>query len=132
MITNSSQEGANLLGNRHARKGEIMAEKTKRIHFFISEKEHEKLMRRVFKSGLTISAYMRHLINNRIPQDRPPAEYFEVLSELRLIGKNINQIAFIANATGIIEAAKYDDQHNELLCTILRIIDVAQMPVEVR
>ena len=55
-----------------------MIKRTKRIHFFLDEKEHGRLVRRVSKSGLTLSAYMRHLIAGRIPKDRPPPEYFEL------------------------------------------------------
>ena len=60
-----------------------MNKRNNQIHFFISDREYEKLLRRVNKSGLTLSAYMRHLINDRVPKDRPPQEYFDFLKELR-------------------------------------------------
>ena len=50
--------------------------------------------------------------------------------ELRAIGRNVNQIAFVANATGIIGAAKYDERYRELLGLILRLIEAAEMPKE--
>ena len=105
--------------------------RTNQIHFYLGDVEYKKLLRRVSKSGLSLSAYMRHLINNRVPQDKPPPEYFEILKELRAIGRNINQIAFVANATGIMDAKRVEEHYDELLALILKIIDAAEMPREV-
>ena len=49
-----------------------------------------------------------------------------------MIGRNINQLALVANATGIIDSGKYDERYRELLGLILRIIDTAEMPGEAR
>jgi hypothetical protein len=71
---------------------------------------------------------MRHLIESRVPRDRPPPGYFEVQKELRAIGRNINQIALVANATGIIDAKKYDEKYGELRRLTLDLISVSEMP----
>ena len=102
-----------------------------RIAFHLNDREMDNFDRAVKKSGLNYSAYIRHLINSRIPQERPPREYFELLRELRAIGRNINQIAFVANASGSIEDAKYDENYKDLLKLILTIIDECEMPKEV-
>jgi hypothetical protein len=99
-----------------------------RIEFYLNDREINKFNRAVEKSGLNRSTYLRHLVHGFIPQDRPPKDYFDLLSEMRAIGRNINQIAYIANATGIIEAERFDDRYSELLRLILKIIDTAEMP----
>jgi len=101
------------------------------IHFYLSDKEYEKLHKRITKSGLSLSAYMRHLIHDKVPQDKPPKEYFDTLKELRFIGRNINQIALVANSTGIIDSKRYDEQYRELLRLILNLIDAAEMPRDI-
>ena len=108
-----------------------MRTRQNRIAFHLNDREMDNFDRAVKKSGLNYSTYIRHLINNRIPQERPPREYFEILHELRAIGRNINEIAFVANATGNIDAAKYDKNYKELLRLILEIIDECEMPKEV-
>jgi hypothetical protein len=112
--------------------GEKMRRRQNRVEFRLDDQELARFNRAVERSELSQTAYIRHLINNRIPQDRPPPEYFEVLKELRMIGRNINQIALVANATGIIDAEKYDERHKELIRLILKIIETAEMPREVR
>lgn len=107
-----------------------MSKRNCQIHFHIGELESERLKKRVRKSGLTLSAYMRHLIAGRVPRDRPPPEYFEILKELRMIGRNINQIALAANITGLIDANKYDERYQELTSLILNLIDASEMPKE--
>jgi len=99
-----------------------MRSRNHRIEFHLNDMEFGSFSRSVNKSGLTYSAYLRHLINGRQPQEKPPPEYFDVLKELRAIGRNVNQIAMVANVTGIIEADKYGERYKLLLDTILRLI----------
>ena len=106
--------------------------KTNQIHFYLGDQEYDRLIRRVSKSGLSLSVYMRHLINDRVPKDKPPQEYFDILKELRSIGKDINQIAAAADSAGIIDAKQYHDNYLELLHLTLNLIDATEMPKEVR
>jgi len=106
--------------------------RTNQIHFYLNDKEYEKLIRRINKSGLSLSTYMRHLIDGYVPQDKPPPDYYATLKEFRAIGRNINQIALVANATGIIDSRQYNEQYRELLRLILSLIDAAEMPKEAR
>ena len=109
-----------------------MRTRQKRIEFHLSDQEFVWLNRRIVKSGLTLSAYIRHLINDRVPQDKPPIEYEGILKELRAIGRNINQIAFVANATGIIGAERYERDYREILQLILSLMKAVEMPKDVR
>ena len=103
-----------------------------RIEFRLNEREFAKFDRAVKKSGLSYAPYVRHLVNDRVPQDKPPQEYFDILKELRSIGKDINQIAAVADSAGIIDAKQYHENYLELLHLTLNLIDATEMPKEVR
>jgi hypothetical protein len=107
-----------------------MRNRQHRIEFRLNDREYAKFGHAVKKSGLNSAQYVRHLINGRVPQDRPGAEYFDLLRELRAIGRNINQIALVANAAGVIDAGKYDERYDALLALILKVIEAAEMPRE--
>jgi hypothetical protein len=91
-----------------------MLRRNNQIHIYLDDKELKRFKDKVAKSGLTQNAYVRHLIGGSMPQDRPPPEYTLPLKEIRAIGRNINQIALVANATGIIDAQRFDERHAEL------------------
>jgi hypothetical protein len=75
-----------------------------------------------------MTTYICHLLNGRVPQDKPPPEYYAFLKEVRAIGRNINQIAMVANATGIIEAEKYQSDFDALMDAMLHIREAAELP----
>ena len=108
-----------------------MRTKTHRIEFYLDDREYAKLSRAIKKSGLNISTYFRHMVKDRIPQDRPPKDYFDLLKDIRAVSTNIRRIADIAEVTGVIDASRYRDQHIELLSLYLKIIETAEMPRKV-
>jgi len=88
--------------------------RTIRVRFWLDDDEAAKLNCAVAKSGLSREAYLRTLICGLIPTDKPPPDYFLMMRELHSIGNNLNQIAQRANATGNIEAARYERNVAEL------------------
>jgi len=82
------------------------------------------------KLGQNRSEYFRHLID-RIPEDRPPLDYIGTLKELREIGKNISEIAHVANTAGIIDISLFDNLYRELIILIMDFIDEVETPREV-
>ena len=73
------------------------------------------------KSGTTKSAYIRQLIVGYEPRESPPADYFAMTRELKEIGSNLNQLAFMANATGLIDEAAYYENVIHLWDSLRRI-----------
>ena len=65
-------------------------------------------MKTVRKSGLTQEVYLRHLINDKIPQDAPPPDYYSMMQQLYRIGTNLNQIAQKAHTLNVIDVQRYD------------------------
>jgi hypothetical protein len=96
----------------------------------MNDDEFALFTRLVERSGLSYAAYLRHLAAGARPQDKPPPEYFDIKKEIRAIGNNMNQIAMIANATGIIDAAKYDERYRLLIRNLIRITEEIEMPKE--
>lgn len=74
-----------------------------------SDSEFQKICKRAKACGLTKSAYVRQLIIGYEPRESPPADYFSMTKELKAIGNNLNQLAFVANATGLIDEAAYHE-----------------------
>lgn len=74
----------------------------------LNRKEAEALNKKVKKSRISREAYLRHLINEVVPQDAPPPEYFDFMRELHRVGNNLNQIAQKAHVLNVIDAPRYD------------------------
>ena len=100
------------------------------IQFWLNEKEFNEFDNTVRKSGLTRSAYFRHLTRGLIPPEAPPIDYFNMMKELRFIGNNLNQIAKKANMLNIIETEKYDNAIKDFNETLLKISTAVLSPKE--
>lgn len=84
-----------------------MAQRKTEIKVRLNEQEAAVLNRDVAKSGLSREAYLRALIMKKPVIERPPAEYFETLGELRQIHIDLNRIAVNADSAGFIDAKAY-------------------------
>ena len=73
----------------------------------LNEKDFKLLERRARKCGLSKSAYIRQLFHGYKPRETPPADHHAMRRELCEIGNNLNQVAFMANATGLVDEAAY-------------------------
>ena len=102
------------------------------VRFFLNEKEHEALMNKVVKSGLSVSVYMRKLIKGQIPKDLPPPDYFAMMRELYRIGNCLVQIVDVANAYGIVDREEYERQVQEYRNVVRKITEVVIAPDTVR
>lgn len=63
-------------------------------------------LRNPYKSqavGMNASDYIRHLIVGYKPKEKPSEQFYEEIKNIRSIGNNINQIARIANAKGVVD-----------------------------
>ena len=87
----------------------------------LSEVENRRITRRAKSCGLTKSAYVRQLIIGYKPRESPPADYFAMTRELKEIGNNMNQLSFVANATGLIDEAAYYENVIHLSDSLRRI-----------
>lgn len=77
------------------------------FHLRLTENELILLKKRASKCDLSPQQYILSLIENCVPKETPPVEFFEMLKELRQINNNINQIAAKSNAIGFISTEEY-------------------------
>jgi hypothetical protein len=101
----------------------MATKRTIRVRFWLTEAEAGKLNSAVRRSGLSRESYIRALINNLIPIDKPPPDYHAMMRELHSIGNNLNQIAQRAHATGDINATRYERNAAELRRTTTKITE---------
>ena len=73
------------------------------------------------KTGCSMSTVIRNLINDATIREMPPLEYNKLISELRRIGVNLNQIAMVANSTGNTDKSIYMREAAGLQQTVLEI-----------
>lgn len=105
-----------------------MRKRSVHIQFWLNEKEAQTLNKHIKKSGLSMAAYLRHLINGVIPKDAPPPDYFSMMKELHGIGNNLNQIAKKAHALNVIDTQQYEDNVTLLNNAIQTITKAVILP----
>ena len=76
------------------------------LHLLIDSSQFEKLGILSKKAGLTKSEYIRRMIDGVVPQERPPYDFYKILTQMRYISNSMNQLAKKANATGHVDAEK--------------------------
>ena len=69
-----------------------------------TQEEKDALTEKAQKAGLSRERCCRNILNGAEVKEAPPAEYCELLREVRRIGYNINQLLKIANARGLLDA----------------------------
>ena len=99
-----------------------MRKRSNQILFYLNDKELKILNQRIAKTGLSREAYLRSLIENIVPKELPPMDFYDVMRELRQISINMNQIAMKANTLNLIDAPYYTKCHKELQSAIGKIM----------
>ena len=94
----------------------------------LDSNENARFKKRVKKSGLSQEAYVRSLINGLIPTDAPPPDYFAMMTELRRIGGNLNQIAQKAHTLNALDVKRYDENIAMVKAAIVEITNAVMLP----
>lgn len=63
------------------------------------------LERRARRCKISKSEYMRRLLNRCVPREAPPLDYYGMMNELKVIREDLDVLAQMAAATGLMEAA---------------------------
>ena len=98
------------------------------IQFWLDKQEAETLDKKVKRTGLTRTAYLRHLINGFVPREVPPADYYDMMRQLHAIGGNLNQIAQKAHTLNVIDVQRYDAAVKEVEEAIRKITAAVVTP----
>lgn len=98
------------------------------IQIYLSDTEAKRLKRLAERSGCTISACIRLLIEGYVPTDLPPPDYHAMMNELRAIGNNMNQIAQKAHVLNVIDSKQYDEGFDILKKALIEIVNAVCLP----
>lgn len=85
-----------------------------RIQVRLNEKEYQSFRAKISKCGDTQEVYLRKLISDITPIEKPSKDLLQVIKELRQINNNVNQIAMVANSTHHIDALQYQKNFKAL------------------
>jgi hypothetical protein len=111
-----------------AAKENSMQRRNNQIIIRLDDDELAKFKRKVAKSGLSQSAYVRFLIRGLEPKDRPSPDYRRMLAEVREAAAAMKAIANVARRMGILDADVYDRNASRLLRLMLDVIDAVETP----
>lgn len=85
-----------------------MRNRNVKIQIWLNKKEAESLQKKAKRCNISVAAYIRHLINDLIPQEAPPPDYYSMMHQLYRVGNNLNQIAQKAHTLNVIDVQRYD------------------------
>ena len=67
---------------------------------WLSKEENNRLKESTRKSCLTESDYIRMLLRNRVPKEKPDAEFYEAMSRLREFTEQLQVLSTKLSETG--------------------------------
>ena len=108
MISQFACEGKNPL------KPLAIMKKEKAIIIRLTRVDFDRLNALAHITGLSREEYARRLFIGATVKEKPPAEYGEILRELRCIGRNVDQILVKARSLGFIDNVLYQDVANSV------------------
>ncbi len=77
----------------------------RKFDILLSQRDFNMLERRARRCKINKSEYMRMLLHKIAPREAPPADYYGMMNELRVIREDLDVLAQMAAATGLMEAA---------------------------
>lgn len=85
-----------------------------RVEIYFNDTEYNKLCKQVKQSGLTREAFVRKCLSGKIIYEAPPAEYFELIRQIRIIGNNIDHVLLLARSKGFLDVPLFKKSLTEL------------------
>ena len=105
-----------------------MRKRNVRYQLWLNEQEAERLTKLVNRTKLPREVYLRHLINDLVPTDAPPPDYFAMMKELRQIGVSLRQIAHKALMLNVIDTKPYFENIAALNNAVVEITNAVMLP----
>ena len=75
----------------------------------MTEEEFDRVTALANATALSREAFVREILRGATVTEMPPAEYGEMVRELRRIGSNVNQLLVKARALGFVESSKLEE-----------------------
>ena len=105
-----------------------MRNRNVKIQVLRRKKEAETLQNKAKRSHISVAAYLRHLINDLVPQESPPLDYYAMAQQLYRIGNNLNQIAQKAHTLNVIDVQRYDTAVTQFEAAVKEITEAVVCP----
>lgn len=99
---------------------------------YMSDEYWERAKRLAKSSGMSVSAYIRALLDLKIPRPLPPDEYKLIYRELSAIGNNINQMARLSHHKGSAEYINFAEAVNVIYDLRKRIMNISVLPEDMK
>lgn len=87
----------------------------------LSQKDFNMLERRARRCKISKSEYMRRLLNRCVPREAPPLDYYGMMNELKAVRADLDVLAQMAAATGLMDANAIEVQLRRLRDTSEKI-----------
>lgn len=87
----------------------------------LSQKDFNMLERRARRCKISKSEYMRRLLNRCVPREAPPLDYYCMMNELKAVREDLDVLAQMAAATGLMDAQAIEMQLRRLRDTSEKI-----------
>ncbi len=68
--------------------------KSVQILIRVTPDKYQAIRTKAAKSGRTISAFIRHCTQEETIMEAPPIEYHKLITEMKRVGTNLNQLLF--------------------------------------
>ncbi len=99
-----------------------------KINIFLNEEEKRIYDEKVKKSGLNKSEFFRKIILDYKLKEQPDEKFYEILTQLRGMATNLNQIARSCNRYGYVNNDKYIPLSHKIEDLVLSLQDVYIVP----
>lgn len=93
-------------------------ERPVQIHFRLTEKEYQAIMKKVEESGLSISEFSRRTLLGQTIVSAPPADFFTLIREVKRVGSNLYQLVRKLNVLGIAHSYELERLQNDITDTV--------------
>ena len=74
-----------------------------------SDEELDMAKRKAKQAGMSFTVFIRAAVTGAKIKEAPPADFYELIREVRKVGTNLNQLAAKANSLGFIDALLLKD-----------------------
>jgi hypothetical protein len=109
-----------------------MRKRMNEIKVRLDNDEAATLSHRAKECGYSREAYIRSLLDGRIPRPMPSPDYHAMMRELHAIGNNLNQIAQKAHVLNVVDTGRYDAALRLFVEAVAKIEEAVLLPMKAR
>ena len=86
----------------------------KKIEVYFPDAEYEAFMKKVRRTNLSISEFVRRMAAEQVIREAPHADVPLLIREVKRVGNNINQLLYLANSKGFFDKVALNAALKEL------------------